>query len=58
MLHHATIFRTTSIALLTTTLLLAGCNPSADQTQASAAMAVPEVNVITLKAQELTLHTQ
>ena len=58
MQHHPTLLRATSFALLTATLLLAGCNPSAEQTPASMAMAVPEVNVIALQPQTLTLHTQ
>jgi len=58
MQHLSTLFRATPIALLTATLLLAGCNPSAEQTPASMAMAAPEVNVIALQPQTLTLHTQ
>ncbi len=58
MSHHPTLFRATPIALLTATLLLAGCKPSAEQNQAPANMPAPEVNVITLQPQTLTLHTQ
>ena len=57
MQHYSTLFRATSFALLTTTMFLAGCNPSADQASA-AKMQAPEVNVIALQPQELTLHTQ
>lgn len=56
--HHPTLFRATPTALLTATLLLAGCKPSAEQNQAPANMPAPEVNVITLQPQPLTLHTQ
>lgn len=56
--HHPTLFRATPTALLTATLLLAGCKPSAEQNQAPANMPAPEVNVITLQPQTLTLHTQ
>ena len=56
--HHPTLFRAPPIALLTATLLLAGCKPSAEQNQAPADMPAPEVNVITLQPQTLTLHTQ
>ncbi|MDD2841574.1 MAG: efflux RND transporter periplasmic adaptor subunit [Tolumonas sp.] len=56
--HHSALFRATPVALLTATLLLAGCKPSAEQNQASANMPAPEVNVITLQPQTLTLHTQ
>lgn len=58
MQHYSTLFRATSFALLTTTLFLAGCNPSADQASAAKGMQAPEVNVIALQPQELTLHTQ
>lgn len=58
MQHLSTLFRATPIALLMTTLLLTGCNPSVEQTPASMAMAAPEVNVIALQPQTLTLHTQ
>lgn len=58
MSHHPTLFRATPIALLTATLLLAGCKPSAEQNQAPVNMPAPEVNVITLQPQTLTLHTQ
>ncbi|MFB0975956.1 MAG: efflux RND transporter periplasmic adaptor subunit [Tolumonas sp.] len=57
MQHYPTLFRAASFALLTTTMFLAGCNPSTDQSSA-AKMQAPEVNVITLQPQELTLHTQ
>ena len=58
MLHHSCSFRVTILALLTTTLLLTGCNPSAENNQTAMATQAPEVNVITLQPQALTLHTE
>lgn len=53
------LFRITSIALFTTTVLLAGCKPAAEQQQGQTAAAMAqEVDIITLKAQPVTLHTQ
>jgi len=47
-----------TISMLTTSLILAGCNPSSEQTQGAAQQAAQEVDVITLKSQPVTLHTQ
>ncbi|WP_420804657.1 efflux RND transporter periplasmic adaptor subunit [Tolumonas lignilytica] len=57
-MHSATLYRTTPLVLLASALLLAGCKPSADQPSSSMAAHTPEVNVIELKPQEITLHTQ
>jgi membrane fusion protein, multidrug efflux system len=58
MSHHIFWHRVTPVALLTATLVLTGCNPSSEQAQTAANMPAPEVNVITLQPQTLTLHTQ
>lgn len=58
MLHHSCSFRVTILALLTTTLLLTGCNPSAENNQTAMATQAPEVNVIALQPRALTLHTE
>ncbi len=47
-----------TISMLTTTLILTGCNPSSEQTQGVAKQAAQEVDVLTLNTQPVTLHTQ
>lgn len=47
-----------TISIFSTSMLLAGCNPSAEQAQAGAQQPAQEVDVITLKSQSVTLHTQ
>jgi membrane fusion protein (multidrug efflux system) len=48
----------TCFILLAVALSLAGCDTSKDKAQMLAPTQTPEVNVITLQPQELTLHTQ
>ena len=48
----------TCFILLAVALSLAGCDTSKDKAQMSTPTKAPEVNVITLQPQELTLHTQ
>lgn len=52
------LFRITGVAMFTTSVLLAGCKPSAEQQAKGPAAMTQEVDVITLKTEPVTLHTQ